>query len=666
MKLLLAVLLLSVLHFATFAQITPQEAAVAMQKGINLGNTLEPPDEGGWGNPPVQEYYFDLYKEAGFQCVRIPIRWDEHTQTSPPYHVDDAWMNRIEQVVDWGLSRGLFIVINAHHEEWIKANYDNAGYRARFDSIWSQIAVRFSDKSDKLLFEIINEPYGLTKEQNDDLHQRELSIIRNTNPTRIVIFQGHNWGGSDELITAAIPDDNYVMGSFHSYDPYLFGLEGQGTWGTAGDYTVLRNKFIAVKNWSDAHNIPVFLGEFGSVKSCDYNSRMRHYRAYVEYSQIYGFVDCAWDDGGDFRIMERQSHNWNEIKDILIHTNPQSPTGVDLKLYQDTLLNLTWSDPLTDYDSIFIQRRTGATTVYTKIAALPGDATSFVDSAVSENTYYYYRVIAHYNAEDDLYSQPIRALVPVYVPKVREPYLGEPASVPGTVEAENYDIGGEGFTYHDLDALNIPGKYRPDEGVDIFFINWESYQIGYAYDGEWCEYTINVEQDGEYTVNTMVASQEDGGKFRLKIGGVESDTLTVANSGGWNVTNAVSTTLNLTAGEQIMRFTVISQPQFHIDKFEFKIQQQEDTTTIFVPVHEVPRMSLYQSQDQELVIRLDNCPDIKKIEVYNITGTMVYTSKMPENEMHISVTGLPAGLYVVRAVTGNGIFKGKTIISNME
>ena len=336
MKLLLTVLLLSVLHFATFAQITPQEAAVAMQKGINLGNTLEPPNEGGWGNPPVQEYYFDLYKEAGFQCVRIPIRWDEHTQTSPPYHVDDAWMNRIEQVVDWGLSRGLFIVINAHHEEWIKANYDNAGYRARFDSIWSQIAVRFRDKSEKLLFEIINEPYGLTKEQNDDLHQRELSIIRNTNPTRIVIFQGHNWGGSDELITAAIPDDNYVMGSFHSYDPYLFGLEGQGTWGTAGDYTVLRNKFIAVKNWSDAHNIPVFLGEFGSVKSCDYNSRMRHYRAYVEYSQIYGFVDCAWDDGGDFRIMERQSHNWNEIKDILIHTNPQSPTGVDLKLYQDT------------------------------------------------------------------------------------------------------------------------------------------------------------------------------------------------------------------------------------------------------------------------------------------------------------------------------------------
>ncbi len=666
MKLLLTVLFLSVLHFATFAQITPQEAAVAMQKGINLGNTLEPPNEGGWGNPPVQEYYFDLYKEAGFQCVRIPIRWDEHTQTSPPYHVDDAWMNRIEQVVDWGLSRGLFIVINAHHEEWIKANYDNAGYRARFDSIWSQIAVRFRDKSEKLLFEIINEPYGLTKEQNDDLHQRELSIIRITNPTRIVIFQGHNWGGSDELLTAAIPDDNYVMGSFHSYDPYLFGLEGQGTWGTTGDYTVLRSKFIAVKNWSDAHNIPVFLGEFGSVKSCDYNSRMKHYRAYVEYSQIYGFVDCAWDDGGDFRIMERQSHNWNEIKDILNHTNPQSPTGVDLKLYQDTLLNLTWTDPLTDYDSIFIQRRTGATTVYTKIAALPGDATSFIDSALSENTYYYYRVIAHYNAEDDLYSQPIRALVPVYVPKVREPYLGKPASVPGTVEAENYDIGGEGFTYHDLDALNIPGKYRPDEGVDIYFINWESYQIGYAYDGEWCEYTINVEQDGEYTVNTMVASQEDGGKFRLKIGGVESDTLTVGNSGGWNVTNAFSTTMNLTSGEQIMRFTVISQPQFHIDKFDFTIQQQEDTTTIFVPVHEVPRLSLYQSQDHELVIRLDNCPDKKKIEVYNITGTMVYTSKMPENEMHLAVTGLPAGLYVVRAVTGNGIFTGKTIISNME
>ena len=341
--------------FLSAAQLTPQEAVPLMQKGINLGNTLEPPYEGGWNNPKAEEYYFDMYKNAGFQSVRIPVRWDNHTQTASPYKIDDAWLNRVEQIVDWGLNRGLFIIINAHHEEWIKSNYTNASYRARFDSIWSQIAVRFKDKSDHLFFEIINEPNGLTKTQNNELHQRELAIIRKTNPTRIVIFQGHNWGGSDELIQAAIPDDKYIMGSFHSYDPYLFGLEGQGTWGSSADYNALKNKFIAVSNWSETNNIPVFLGEFGSLKTCDYNSRMLHYRAYVELSQIYGFVYCAWDDGGDFRIMEREQHKWDEVKDILLHTTYYAPANLKLKLYQDTILRLKWSNRVS-ITTVFISK----------------------------------------------------------------------------------------------------------------------------------------------------------------------------------------------------------------------------------------------------------------------------------------------------------------------
>ena len=129
MKKLYIVLLVTIFSGITnysIAQLTPQEAAVQMQKGINLGNTLEPPLEGGWNNPAAQEYYFDMYKDAGFNCVRVPVRWDQHTQASYPYKIDEAWLQRVEQVVDWGLSRGLFIIINAHHEEWIKSNYTNA------------------------------------------------------------------------------------------------------------------------------------------------------------------------------------------------------------------------------------------------------------------------------------------------------------------------------------------------------------------------------------------------------------------------------------------------------------------------------------------------------------------------------------------------------------
>jgi len=65
--------------------LTPREAVKQMGRGINLGNTLEPPDEGGWNNDPAREYYFDDYKKAGFNFVRIPITWDRHVSlTRPP------------------------------------------------------------------------------------------------------------------------------------------------------------------------------------------------------------------------------------------------------------------------------------------------------------------------------------------------------------------------------------------------------------------------------------------------------------------------------------------------------------------------------------------------------------------------------------------------------
>ncbi|KPK84389.1 MAG: hypothetical protein AMS27_10095, partial [Bacteroides sp. SM23_62_1] len=74
------------------AQITPWEAISQMQKGINMGNTLEPPDEGywpaGWNNPKAEELYFDMYEQAAFDCVRIPVRWDKHTGNTSPYKID--------------------------------------------------------------------------------------------------------------------------------------------------------------------------------------------------------------------------------------------------------------------------------------------------------------------------------------------------------------------------------------------------------------------------------------------------------------------------------------------------------------------------------------------------------------------------------------------------
>ena len=78
------------------AQLTPQQAIAEMGRGINLGNTLEPPTEGAWNNGPAQESFFDTYLEAGFGNIRIPVRWDQHTGNTTPFAVDENWMDRVE------------------------------------------------------------------------------------------------------------------------------------------------------------------------------------------------------------------------------------------------------------------------------------------------------------------------------------------------------------------------------------------------------------------------------------------------------------------------------------------------------------------------------------------------------------------------------------------
>ena len=640
------------------AQITPHEAIKQMTKGINLGNTFEPPNEGEWGNPKTEEFHFEMYKDAGFDCVRIPVRWDNHTGKTAPYKINETWMNRIEQVVDWGLERNMFIVINTHHDDWIKSDY-SATNKARFDSIWSQIAVHFKDMPEKLIFEIINEPHGLSQANNNDLHARVLSVIRKTNPTRLVIFQGHNWGGSDELVTAAIPNDNYVIGSFHSYDPYLFGLEGQGTWGSAADYATLENKFKKVSSWSASNNIPVFLGEFGSLKKCEFNSRMRHYRAYVELSQKYGFASMAWDDGGDFRIMERQQKSWNEVKDILIHTSAKSPTP-SASISKDSIIVVKWTNQVTDNDSIIIQKRTGSSMVYNTIATLKSDEILYYDIKPAMNQTYTYRVIAHYKDTTDLYSQPVQVFFPAWVKPVRTPFLGAPQTIPGTIEAEDFDKGGEDFTYHDADLSNIPGKYRPDEGVDIYDRLGDGFHIGNAIEGEWYEYSVDIKEEGLYKVSAQLASVNRGGKFQISIDSIQSDTITMSGSSSNLNTKPFSTEMYLSPGIKIMRFNVISNPTFNIDKIVFELKN----ATAINEVDDRKAFLIYQNTPNEIVVSQKSNGQLQQIGLYSITGSLLKMIKNPESQTVIPVNDLPSGIYIIQGANSTKRFSEKIVINN--
>ncbi len=152
------------------------------------------------------------------------------------------------------------------------------------------------------------------------------------------------------------------------------------------------------------------------------------------------------------------------------------------------------------------------------------------------------------------------------------PYPGSPFALPARIEAEDFDIGGEGVAFHDTDSGNNGNAYRTSEDVDIEACSDEGggYNLGWIIEGEWTEYTVDVPVAGEYSIDVRVASQSIGGAFHLEFNGVdETGDVVVPVTGGWQNWTTVSTSATLSAGTQLMRF-VPTIEGFNVSYFDFQ------------------------------------------------------------------------------------------------
>jgi endoglucanase len=316
------------LNYAEPLVISPADAVASMQIGINLGNTLDAyPNEGAWALP-AQRSFFQAYKDANFKHVRIPATWDDHADTAAPYTVSSERMDRTEQIVDWALEQGYLVILNMHHEIWLKESYTNAD-RARFDAIWQQISERFANKSARLMLEILNEPHGLTIQQVDDINEGVLDIIREDGATRLVVFSGNGYTPVDSMLAAAIPNDDYLIGNFHSYDPWPFAGQCLRAWGSAQDKANLAEIYNRAKTWSTDNDIPVMVNEFGVAhydftapsNICNEDDRLDYLAEHVANAIANGFGASVWDDGGSFVIYDRENGAWGPEMEVLVEFN---------------------------------------------------------------------------------------------------------------------------------------------------------------------------------------------------------------------------------------------------------------------------------------------------------------------------------------------------------
>ncbi|MDO3380936.1 cellulase family glycosylhydrolase [Gilvimarinus algae] len=307
----------------------PHSAVDNMGIGINLGNTLDAyPNEGDWA-PAAQQVYFKAFKEAGFAHVRIPATWDDHTAETPPYAVDEARMDRTEQIVDWALAQGYFVMLNAHHEIWLKEDYQSPATRERFDAIWQQISERFANKSARLVLEILNEPVGMSMEQVNDLNPRILGIIREHNPDRLVVISSNDYTPVSGLAGIDLPADEQLIGNFHSYDPWAFAGQCTRRWGSDADKEELRAIYQTASNWASTQGLPVMVNEFGAAhydynqpeNVCNPDDRLAYLREHVNLATEFGVAASVWDDAGSFGIYNRAEDTWGPAKDILVAPN---------------------------------------------------------------------------------------------------------------------------------------------------------------------------------------------------------------------------------------------------------------------------------------------------------------------------------------------------------
>lgn len=155
--------------------------------------------------------------------------------------------------------------------------------------------------------------------------------------------------------------------------------------------------------------------------------------------------------------------------------------------------------------------------------------------------------------------------------QLQAPYGDGPSAIPGRIEAEDFDHGYDGQSYHDCDTTNNGGSYR-DTGVDIQISTEGGFNVGWICLGEWLEYTVDVQQSGTYRMDARLASQTIGGAFHIESDGVDlTGIVAVPATGGWQSWVTVSTEFELQAGEQVLRFANDSLPglEFNFNSLEF-------------------------------------------------------------------------------------------------
>ncbi|OGE56841.1 hypothetical protein PENARI_c002G01938 [Penicillium arizonense] len=327
-----------------FSSISASNFISSLHPGWNLGNTLDAvPDEGSWNNAAVVASTFDTVKTAGFRSVRIPVTWAYHfTGSSPDWTVDPTWLQRVSDVVDMVVSRGLYAIVNVHHDSWIWADVTQSGanltmIEEKFYRLWYQIGTKLACKSSLVAFEPINEPPCNTATDGAEINKLNKIFLQAINDAggfnsqRVVTLNG---GGQDSVKTsqwfvAPTGFSNPYAIQFHYYSPYdfIFSAWGKTIWGSDSDKATVQTDFQLLRN--NFTNVPILLGEYDASPTNTEPAARWKYVDFLIKTALKLDISCVlWDNGLDH--LDRTASTWRDTNSISMITKSTASTANSL------------------------------------------------------------------------------------------------------------------------------------------------------------------------------------------------------------------------------------------------------------------------------------------------------------------------------------------------
>lgn len=321
----------------TGMELSAQDWCKNVVMGWNLGNSLEcPGGETAWGNPRTTQEMIHAVREAGFNAIRIPVHWTDYLTDKTAMTIQDSWLARVKEVVDWCLAEDMYVVINDHHEDW----YDRNPYYSKQEennrklaAMWTNIATYFRDYGDKLVFAGTNEttvnwanPTVENQAVQNSYNQTFIDAVRATggkNYYRNLVVQTYAcspYHGLNGFVIPEDPSEGHLCIEFHYYDPYGYGLltdnasQNYYYWGEAykdkgkvpsDNEKTQASLFDRINNTWGKKGLGIVLGEYGVTNHYTDNDKdtqlenMSYYlKTTVANARQRGFAAFVWDNNG--------------------------------------------------------------------------------------------------------------------------------------------------------------------------------------------------------------------------------------------------------------------------------------------------------------------------------------------------------------------------------